>query len=240
MDRPVSPLTRQTVIGFLGFNLTFGGLLGWIANLIQVLTVKNGLLILFGLSVISVSIFVFVFIKYLHAAINYIENEKKFLEAESERQLEIANTLARDLQGRLDKLLIEFRSRSSLNPHPIKLNALVCTKRLELAEKPLVFGVKDITRKLIVIDKGAVHGLTYGMAFAIHKMGQNSCLEVCGVDRIESHSSWLSHSGTAVSLGTDPEELDVRLVYPQEVQDSERELAELLLMAEGYSKTRMF
>lgn len=239
MDKPTPPLTKRNALGFFGFNLTFGGLLSWLANLIQVLTVKNGLFILLGLASISICIYVALYILYLCKLVKFVEVSRDQLETAFTSQLQQAKNLSEELQNRLDKLVIEFRSRSSQNTRPIVLNALMCTKRIELSDEPLSIGIKDVTKKLIVIDKGEAHGLSYGMAFALHKSGQKNCVEVCGVDRIESHSAWLSHSGSTLSRTTDPSDIDLRLVYPQGILESERELAEMLLMAEGYSSVRM-
>lgn len=220
MDNKLNPLSTRYILSFIGANLTLGALLGWVANIIQILTFKNGVIILgvlIGISSIAFSIQLFV---YQAAKIKQHTNEIK-LEKEH----------SADLQNRLDKLVIEFRSRSAVNPRPTVVNALVCTKKLERVA--LTFQVIDITPKLIVIDKGELHGLTYGMCFAIYMRDGNQCLEVCSIDRVESSVSWLAHSGANISGQSTKNNLVVRLVYPQDIQDSEREIAEILMIAEG-------
>ncbi len=214
------PFSIRNILSFVGANLTLGVLLGWVANIIQVLTVRNGLIILGALIGVSSIVFIIQLFNYQYRTIAHY---KQKLDAEKARSA--------DLQNRLDKLVIEFRSRSAVNPRPTVVNALVCTKRLERVS--LTFQITDITPKLIVIDKGELHGLTYGMFFAVYKMDSNQCLEVCSVDRVENSVSWLAHSGANISGHTAKTELVIRLIYPPDIQDSEREIAEILLIAEG-------
>jgi hypothetical protein len=218
-DKP-HPLSKRNLLSFVGANLTLGVLLSWAANIIQILSVKNGLIIIATLLGVSGVVLAIQIYNYQYTT---IENYKQQLVAEKARST--------DLQNRLDRLVIEFRSRSAVNPRPIVVNAVVCTKRLERV--PLAFQVIDITPKLIVIDKGEIHGITYGMAFAIYTLNTNQHLEVCIVDHVDNSVCWLSHSGTNISAQMNKNDISIRLVYPPDVQDAEREIAEILLIAEG-------
>jgi hypothetical protein len=220
MNEKPHPLSKRNLLSFVGASLTLGVLLGWVANIIQILTVKNGAIILVALLGISGAVLAIQVYNYQYTT---IENYRQELATEKAHSA--------DLQKRLDRLVIEFRSRSAVNPRPIIVNAVVCTKRLERV--PLTFQVVDITPKLIVIDKGEIHGITYGMAFAVYTLNTNQYLELCTVDHVDNSVCWLSHSGTNISAQTTKHDISIRLVYPPDVLDAEREIAEILLIAEG-------
>lgn len=219
MKKNNHPLSTRNILSFVGANLSLGALLGWVANLIQVLTFSNGLWIFLILLIFSSVVFGIQLYNYQLATINDLT--QKLSDETKKRE---------NLQERLDKLVVEFRSRSSVNPRPSVVNAFVCTKKFH--KKPCEIHVTDITPKLLVVDKGEIDGLTYGMSFAIYKLGSTDCIDVCVVDRVEKTYSWLLHSGNQINSLISSEELVVQLLSP-EIDDSERDIAEILLIAEG-------
>lgn len=244
-DKPNHPLAEFSIATYAGANLTFAGLLGWAANIIQVWTVKNGLIIIASLAVISSIAHVVHWFLYLRRLSNYYKFEGENIAqrlggeletSKTQANLDLAEERARgnELESRLEKLIIEFRSRSHINPRPTKLNAYVCTRKIKMATESLIFGIKGVTRQLIIIDKGENHGLSYGMEFAIHKAGEGACIGFANIELIESDTAWLAHGGLIEGDAILPDELDLRLVYPQDITDAEKEMARILLIGDGF------
>lgn len=217
------PLSLQNILAFIGANITLGSLLGWAANFIQIITFTNGLII-FSI--------IFVFSSMVMGIRTYNYHVSRLRNLES--QLEDEKKKSEELQKRLDRLVIEFRLRSAVNPRPSVVSAFINTKKLLKSNFHIT--ATDITPKLIIIDKGEEHGLTYGMFFALYIKGSNDSVETCQIDHVEPKTAWISHSGKLIQKHANPDNLTIQPILPSDLQEAEREIGEILLIAEGFKE----
>lgn len=224
MKEPIHPLSKRNVLSMLGADLTIGTLVGWAANLIQVLTFQNGVLILSAIVAGTFLLITAQFMIYYRSSTAYIKH--KLQESSTEKEV---------LQQRLNRLVNEFRLRSAVNPRPFMVEAYVNTRRFQVFNTQI--SVIHITHRIIEIDRGRADGIAYGMLFAVYLKGQIDCIANCQVDRIEETKAWLSLSDKPnLSNHTKPEDLILHPIIPIDLQEGEKQIGEILLIAKGLSE----
>jgi hypothetical protein len=223
MDKTPNPFSYRNLLALLGANLGFSTLLGLAANFIQVLSFANGIWIIATILMSTVIYFCGQLYRYYNATFKKCHEE---LCNEKQRRAE--------LQRRLDLIVREVRSRSTVNPRPLELNAYICYEKLK--REPMDIGVLYISERLIVIDKGKDDGLDLGVSFTVSLRGQNQPLEVCFIDRVDAESSWLAYNVSSTHPSYEADDLKIQLAAPSGITEAELEIANLLLIAEGFAK----
>ena len=84
------------------------------------------------------------------------------------------------------------------------------------------------------LDKGARDGLTVKMFFAIFLKGQGNQLETGMIEYVQQERSRLAYSGQHLNGHTRPQDdLILQLVDPLGLKGAEKQLGDLLSLAEG-------
>jgi len=136
-----------------------------------------------------------------------------------------------ELLERLERIKHEIRFRSKANPRPSIVNAWVSTKKLQV--KNVEIHVTEIRQNVLVINKGSDDGIVDGVYFALYRRGSDEPIEKCVTEYYESNFAWVQHSGQNLIPGMDCNDIEIRVVDPDDVTDHEKELGQVILLADG-------
>ncbi|MFX0138572.1 MAG: hypothetical protein ACFFDN_33320 [Candidatus Hodarchaeota archaeon] len=218
-----SPLSRKNIFAYLGIDITLGALLSIAANIIQVLTLKNGVIIFSSIFVSSIIILIIRLISYQKSSISKLNIYLDEIKLENDK-----------LKSRLRTLITEIRSRSAINPKPMIVNAWVNTKKFQqIGTQVKALSIKN---NIVVLNKGQIDGLCVGMCFAIFIKNNNTCLETGTIEYVEEDRSWLKHTGENINSNTSCDDLILHCTDPIEIHETEKELGEYILLIEGFKE----
>lgn len=223
MKNTTHPLSLRSLLSFLGIDFTLGALLSWAANAVQILTVQNGLIIFSTIFATSLVILTVRVIRYQKATIDDINS----------RLASMSNQNA-NLQRRLHLVIEEIRSRSAVNPRPMAVNAWISTSAFQRSSVQVQ--AVEIRPNIIVLDKGMNDGLAGGMYFAVHRRNDGHRLEICPIEFVEREYAWLSHSGNNIPTSASPRDLTLQPVTPPNLTETEKELGQIILLAQGFGE----
>lgn len=217
MNNKDNPLSLRNLLAFLGINMTLGSMLSVVANIIQILTVANGVAIFLSVFIIT-SIFL-------------IFRVRAFLQLQREMILE--NQKQQDeLQIRLQRIKNVTKTRLTGNPRPDEVSKWVSVKKI-IANNATI-QIIEITEADVIVDKGGKDGLVNNISCKIKKKGSSDSedSEIFWADPDDS-SSIIKHSGQNLSAGDDPQLYLIELIIP-DITSTEKFIGNVLLVAEGY------
>lgn len=213
-----SPLSLHRVMAFLGINLTLGSLLSAVANIAQILTVTNGIVIfssVFAVSAIYLIRQVWLFQQGQRKEITNLQNQNQVLKM------------------RLERISVALKTRMDGNPRPDAVIAWVSVKKFFAASSSIQ--IKEISDDILILDKGGRDGLVSRLSCKIAKKGTTTHIEESEIDWVDpdSHQSIMRHSGANIQNGDNPAEYSVELIVPS-ITLTERIIGNILLISEGF------
>ncbi len=213
------PFSLRRILTFLGINLTLGSLISLAANVIQLLTVTNGI-------VIFTSVFVISLLYFIRQVIIFQKGQQNLISKIQDNQQE--------LQERLQRISMALKTRLlDGNPRPDVVVAWVSVKKLLAANISLQ--IREITDDSIILAIGGKDGLVSRIPCKIARKGGNTHLEESVIDWVDpdSHQSIIKHSGSNLHTGDNPVEYSIELIFPP-VTPTEKFIGNIMLLTEGH------